>query len=233
MGLFDTLKGIVTKAGGQHEIDDFKSIIGKRGGLARPNRFAVIMTPPTNTFINTDWQGLASQALTGNLGFNDLINDPRDIALLCKSCNIPGKTLNTIEYELNGFRNQVKIPYTFTNEDVTMVFHLTNDYYMKKTMDKWMQSVINEENHALNYKADYASEILIQQLDAENHPIYGVKLTRAYPTAINSVALDNGASDVTQELSVTFTYDTLEVNGAIDAMLGGVGNMLGGLKNLF
>ena len=34
MGLFDTLKGIVTKAGGQHEIDDFKAIIGKRGGLA-------------------------------------------------------------------------------------------------------------------------------------------------------------------------------------------------------
>ncbi len=98
MSLFRKLKDIATKAGGQHGIDDIKATIGKRGGLARPNRFVVIMTPPGSTFLNTDWQGLASQALTGNLGFNDLVNDPRDIAILTKSVSIPGKTVNTEQY---------------------------------------------------------------------------------------------------------------------------------------
>ena len=35
-------------------IDDFKAVIGKRGGLAKTNRFNVIMTPPASKVINTD-----------------------------------------------------------------------------------------------------------------------------------------------------------------------------------
>jgi hypothetical protein len=233
MSLFKKLKNIATKAGGQHEIDDIKATIGKRGGLARPNRFVVIMTPPNSSFINKDWQGLAAQALTGSLGFNDLINDPRDIAILCKSCSFPGRTINTLEYELHGFRNQVKVPYTFTNEDVSMTFHLTNDYYMKNVLEKWQGSVIDVVNQTLNYKNDYTADIIIQQLNSTNHPIYGIKLTNAYPTAINSVALDNAASDTTQELQVTFAYDAIEANGAIEAMFNGTNAIIGGVKKLF
>lgn len=233
MSLFRKLKDIATKAGGQHGIDDIKATIGKRGGLARPNRFVVIMTPPGSTFINTDWQGLASQALTGDLGFNDLVNDPRDIALLTKSVSIPGKTINTLEYELSGFRNQVKIPYTFTNEDVGMVFHLTNDYYLKKVMDKWIDLPIDPINHVVRYKGDYTSDIIIQALNQKNSPIYGIKLTKAYPTSVNSISLDNAASDITSELQVNFAYDTIEAHGAIDAMVAGADGLLDGLRNLF
>lgn len=233
MGLFDTLKDIAFKAGGQHEIDDFKAMVGKRGGLAKPNRFVVMMNPPAASFINTDWQGMISSALTGNLGFNDLINDPRDMAMLCKSCSFPGQSMNTIEYERNGFRNQIKVPYTYSNEDVTMTFHLTNDYYMKKTMDKWINLPIDQKNHTIRYKDSYVADIIIQQLDNENRPIYGIKLEGAYPVAVNSVALDNAASDTTAELSVTFTYDQFVPEGSINSIFSGGKNLLGGIKKLF
>lgn len=232
MSLFKKLTNMATKAGGQHEIDDFKAMVGKRGGLARPNRFVVIMTPPDSSFINTDWQGLASQALSGNLGWNDLINDPRDIAMLCKSAQFPGRQVNTIEYERDGFRNQVKIPYTYTNEDITLTFHLTNDYYMKKVLDNWINKAVDETNHTVGYKSDYTKDLIVQQLDQNNYPIYGLKFENAYPTGFNSINLDNAASDTTQEISVTFAYDTFVPEGALTAMVSGTKGLLGGISNL-
>lgn len=234
MSLFKRLTNIATKAGGQHTIDDFKSAIGKRGGLARPNRFVVIMTPPDTTFINTDWQGLVSQALSGNLGWNDLVNDPRDIALLCKTAQFPGRQINTIEYERNGFRNQVKVPYTYTNEDITLTFHLTNDYYMKKVMDKWINLPVDEINHTVGYKkgkTGYGQDLIVQQLDQNNYPIYGLKFLNAYPTSFNSVSLDNSGGDQTMEISVTFAYDTYQPEGSLTAMASGTKGLLGGISN--
>jgi hypothetical protein len=231
MGLFDTLKNITTKAGGQHEIDDFKAMVGKRGGLARTNRFVVIMTPPDSSFLNTDWEGLASQALAGNLGFNDLVNDPRDIAMLCESCSFPGRQLNSIEYELDGFRNQIKVPYTYSNEDITMTFHLTNDYYIKKVMDKWIGSVIDEKNHSLHYRNEYSKDLIIQQLNQKNQPIYGLKFENAFPLSINSVELSNASSDTTQKVQVTFTYDSYKPEGGIASMVSGTSGLLGGIAN--
>ena len=234
MSLFKKLTNIATKAGGQHTIDDFKATIGKRGGLARPNRFVVIMTPPDQSFINTDWQGLASQALSGNLGWNDLINDPRDIAMLCKTAQFPGRQLNTLEVERDGFRNQVKVPYNYTNEDITLTFHMTNDYYMKKVMDKWINYVFDEVNHVVGYKkgeGGYGKDLIIQQLDQNNYPIYGLKFLNAFPTSFNSIALDNSASDTTQEISVTFAYDTYQPEGSIASMFSGTAGLLGGIGN--
>jgi hypothetical protein len=233
MGLFDSIKKIASNGGKGHTIDDFKAIVGKRAGLARQNRFVVIMSPPTTSLFNTDIQGLIGSALSGNLGLNDFINDPRDIALLCDSSSIPGRQLNTIEYERDMYRNQVKIPYTYTNEDVSMNFHLTNDYYARKFFEKWMASVFNRESHTLNYQKTYTTDITIQQLDQDNVVVYGVKLKDAYPTSINSIPFDNSASDTTQKLSVTFTFSEFEPQGAVDSIVSGAKGLLGGIKKLF
>ena len=143
MSLFGTLKKLAVNGGKGGEIDDLKAIIGKRAGLARQNRFVVIMNSPASSLINTDFQGLIGQALSGQIGINDFINDPRDIALLCQSTQIPGRQFNTLEYNRDMYANQIKIPYTYTNEDVTFTFLLTNDYYMKKMFDKWTEAIIN------------------------------------------------------------------------------------------
>jgi hypothetical protein len=226
MGLFDTLKKISSNGGKGHKVDDLLATIGKRGGIAKPNRFVVIMTPPAASLINTDIGGLVGQALSGNLGLNDFVNDPRDIAMLCRSCSIPGRTINTLEYANEGYKNQVKVPYSYTNEDVSFQFLLTNDYYMKKQFDKWMSLVIDPELHTIPYRTQYTSDVIIQQLDQDNNPVYGVKLIGAYPTAINSVSLDNNASDQIQELQVTMTYTDLEPEGPISSIVSGLKEVL-------
>ena len=225
MSLFESLGRL---AGGvtNSTIDDFKATIGKRAGLAKTNKFMVIMTPPFSTFINKDFQGLVSQALSGNLGFNDLINDPRDMAVLCESCSLPGRQITTLEYEDEGYRNQVKVPYSYINEDVTFTFHLTNDYYVKKVFEQWIATVVNQEEHTVSLYGDVGCDVIIQQLDHRNIPVYGVKLIGAYPTAINSIALDNTASDQTQKLQVTMTYQNYQEEGSVSSMISGAKGLL-------
>lgn len=225
MSLFESIGRL---AGGvsNSTIDDFKATVGKRAGLAKTNKFMVIMTPPFNTFINNDFQGLVSQALSGNIGVNDLINDPRDVALLCESCSLPGRQITTLEYEDEGYRNQVKVPYSYINEDVTFTFHLTNDYYIKKIFEQWIASIINQQDHTVNYYGTVGTDVIIQQLDHRNIPVYGVKLRGAYPTAINSISLDNTANDGTQKLSVTMTYENYVQEGSVSSMISGAKGLL-------
>ena len=78
-------------------IDAFKSTIGRRSGLARQNRFAVFMTPPQQTLLNLDLQNAAANLLSGSFSLGSLVNDPRDIALLCNSCQLPGRQIQTLE----------------------------------------------------------------------------------------------------------------------------------------
>ena len=225
--MLDFLKNIASNGGKGGGIDDLKAVIGKRAGLARTNRFVVIMNPPSASLINTDFQGMIGQALTGNLGLNDVIKDPRDVALLCQSTQLPGRQFNTLEYQRHGYKNTVKVPYTYTNEDVTFTFYLTNDYYMKKFFEDWMSRVYDFQNHTLQYKDTYTTDLVIQQLDQSNVPIYGVKLNGAYPIAVNSVPLDNTQTDNYQTLNVTFTYNDFAPEGAIDSIVSGAKGLIG------
>ena len=222
MGLFDSVRRTVSP----NTIDDFKAMVGKRGGLSRPNRFNFIMTPPAMQLINTDWQGLLQSALTGNLGLNDFVNDPRDISLLCDSCTLPGRQINVLEHEFKMHKQTVKKPVGYINEDVTVNFLLTNDYYMKKVFDKWLNAIVNPKSYLVKYKSEYTSDIIIQQLDKSNRAVYGVKLLNAYPTNVTAVTLDNAATDQINKLSVTFTYEDYTPEGSLSSTFSGLSEKL-------
>ena len=115
-------------------IDKLKSVIGKRGGLAKSNRFNVIFTPPTQSLLNLNSSALIG-VLAGGQSVKSLISDPRDISLLCQGANIPGRQITTIDYQSE--KQVVPIPYAIIDEDVTLKFLLTNDYYIKRMMDDW------------------------------------------------------------------------------------------------
>ena len=53
-------------------IEDLKSTIVKKGGLAKANRFNVIFTPPTQSLLNLDPQQIISSAISGNFSAKKL-----------------------------------------------------------------------------------------------------------------------------------------------------------------
>ena len=52
-------------------IERLKSLISKKGGLAKANRFNVMFTPPTQSLLNLDLQGMISSAISGNFNANE------------------------------------------------------------------------------------------------------------------------------------------------------------------
>jgi len=227
-GLVDTAEKYINPS----TIDDFKSTIGKRNGLAMANRFLIIVQPPSQSLLNFNLGDLANKFLLGGkINVSDFINDPRDIAMLCESCSLPGRQIQTLDY--SSYRQSVKVPTYYANEDVQMTFHLTNDYYIRKVFDKWHELVLNQESYLLNYNKDFSADIIIQQLNPQNKPIYSVKLKNAYPVGINSIALDNTTNDTTQKLVVQITYEDFEQIGNISSTVEGVKNFVtGALKKL-
>lgn len=225
-----TLLNQVANAITPNTIDDFKSMIGKHQGMARSNRFAVMMSPPQQSLLNLDLQGTITSALSGTFSIGSLINDPRDISMLCESCSFPSRSISTLDYQ--SVRQNIKIPNGYVNEDVTMDFHLTNDYYMKKIFDRWLGLVLDIPKYRARYDNEYTSDVVIQQLNMQNLPIYGVRLKRAWPVTVTNVPLNNNETDGVMKLTVTFTFEDWEPEGSIKTIASGVSNMLGGITKL-
>jgi len=163
-------------------IQDLQSIIKRRAGLSRGNRFQVVISNPING------------------------EDGKDLTLLCESCTLPGRQILSTDFSV--WRNENKVPTGYTDEDVTCVFYLTNDYYVKDLFDKWLVSIINPVTYLANYTNTFAKTILLQQLNEADQIIYEVTLPNAWPVGVNSIELSNDADNSIQKLTVVFTYNT-------------------------
>ncbi len=198
-------------------ISDLKSSITAHGGLAHTNRFAVYMALPSPL------QSIISNILVPNridpavLSSLSLYNssDPRDITILCESCALPGRQITTLDYQT--FRQPEKLPYGYINEDVTFSFLLTNDYYAKKIFDTWQSMVISNDTYHIRYQEEFVSDIVIQQLNKRNEPVYEVVLKGAYPISFFSIPLDNTSENSIQKCTVTVTYEDFAVKSSTKA----------------
>jgi len=201
-------------------IDNLKSTIKKKGGIAPSNRFNVIFTPPDLSLINLDVQSIVGSLLSGGFSASNLINDPRDISILCQEVNIPGRNISTFDHM--DFQQSNKFPYTVIDSEVTMSFLLTNDYHMRKMMDNWMSGIYNVNTHRIGLKENYAVDVVIQHLNQQNIPIYGVKLLKAFPTSVNAITLNQDAQSDAVKMEVTWAYDKFKPEGAVESALSGV-----------
>jgi hypothetical protein len=96
-----------------------------------------------------------------------------------------------------------------TTDAVTMTFLLTNDYYMKKYFDLWMELIVDSSgNHYKTaYKSEYTRDVEIHALNSKNENIgYGTKLEHAYPIQISQVELGEEQEGLMQ-VTVTWEYD--------------------------
>jgi hypothetical protein len=167
-------------------INEFKALIKKRGGLSKTNRFSVNINLPSG--VGTD--------------------NGRDLTLLCESANIPGKQITTIEYSLYGHTR--KIPSGFLLEDLTLVFNITNDYYVKRIFDEWQAIVISTKDYSLAYNSDYQVDLEVTQLNEKDEPVWSTTLIGAYPIQVASIVLDNTSEGGTQKLNVTMAFTDIK-----------------------
>lgn len=204
--------------------DRLLSTIGKKGGLAESHRFNVIFNPPETSLLNIDIQEIIQTTVSDTFDAKNLVNDPRDITLLCRSVNMPGRQIQTLEFQSN--KKLIKIPNGIINDELNMSFLLTNDYYVKKMFENWMHNIFNVEKYYVNYIDDFSVDVIVQQLDKNDIPVYGVKLKKAFPITMESVALSNDNDAAASVLNIGWAYENYESQGSLETGVSGLSNQL-------
>lgn len=182
-----------------YSVDTFKSEL--RQGIAMNNVWRVLLP-----------------SLPGSSG--------RQLNLLCKTANMPGRQILTNDRQY-GMKMQ-KVAYGYAVDDVSLSFHLLNDYGVKNYFDNWAAMAINQENQETAYKKEYCFDVVIQQLRKDaildlgfsfsfgpiniNGDIitpdqisYTCVLEDAFPTTMNAQEFTNDQGGQS-ELSVQLSY---------------------------
>ena len=88
---------------------------------------------------------------------------------------------------------------------------------MKTMFDGWLEMCHDSTTYRAKFKKDFVTDVVIQQLNEQDVPIYGIRLENAFPTGVAGIALDNNSESTIQKLSVTFAYDNYIPEGPLSS----------------
>ena len=206
----------------------FLSNIKAKDGLARPNRFQVILPIPKyigdfietgllekilnlpNT-IATDVSEILSSSFGGQspTGYSKSSNASitRYLSMQCEAAELPSKSLGTTDVKIYG--PTFKVPFQTQYTETTLTFMCTNEFYERKLFDRWMEAIMPTDTNNLRYPKDeesrYLTNIKIIQYDDFIKQIYAVELIDAFPVSIAAQPL-SWSDDNFHRLSVQFAY---------------------------
>ena len=158
----------------------------KKEGLARPNRFYVLMGLPN--------------------GINDP-NNSKTLSLMCMQTELPSKTINVSETKYNGNIKKAAMSKLYYQQQ--FVFAVSSKMVEKELIDAWMELIIADD-HELSYYDDYVTDIEVYQLDMQDKPVHAVKFKGCFPVVVNPLTLSNSDQNTTHQLMVQFAYESWE-----------------------
>jgi hypothetical protein len=178
-------------------IEELKSLISNNGGVAQSNLFKVELPAIDGTPIRT-------------------------LNLLCKAASLPGMQVVTQDRIIGAV--DTKIAYSQLHDDVTLTFHVLNDYGIRNYFESWINLAIDRTTYEIGYYNEYAKTVKIYQLKkGVGFPLYsnsfidvdlissdkivsGVELQGAFPTTMNSIELSDATQNTPVELTVQLSF---------------------------
>jgi len=131
-------------------IDQFKSLISSKQGVARPNVFKV------------ELPSIPGASST-------------DVNLLCRDVQLPGRQIITFDKQI-GLKTE-KVAYGYTKDDVSMTFLVLNDYGIKNYFEAWQRLAVDPETYEVGYFNEYVKQVKIYQLKKGfSVPVYSTPL---------------------------------------------------------
>lgn len=169
-----------------YSLERFKSEVLSNSGLARNNRFEVILTPPAG--------------LTNRTGDADLAS------LYVEQTSIPLLNIFAKPFKIFGPTYQRPITSEYGGEGLPITFHVDRNMRVRKFFEDWMHLIIDKNKFTVSYQEKYIADIIIRQLDEQNNVTYEIRLREAFPRNINLMDLNNNSSNQTHRLNVLFAY---------------------------
>ena len=199
-------------------IDQFKSLVSAKGGVARPNLFRIKFP---------SIPGATSE----------------EVNILCRDVQLPGRQIVTNERRI-GLQLE-KVPYGYAVQDISVTFQVLNNYGIKEYFETWQNLAVNQQTKEIGYQSEYARNVEIEQFqkvqrlpnrfkeDFDNSllprlsnidivqqffnvgdqlndlVVYKCKLIDAYPTGMTAIQLNNELDGVV-ELNIQLSYTNWE-----------------------
>ena len=177
--------------------ENLRGLLNAQNGIASNNRYKVFL-PQIN---NIPKPGGGNADFTG---------DTRDLSNLCTSAVIPGKQIITVDRQIGI--EPIKVGIGHTLPEVSLTFYLTGTYSAREYWQEWMETIVSPQPpFTAGYHAEYSQQVTIEQIDKLDAKIYGVKLTKAYPTNLSEIQLNNQAQGAALELTVQLSYSNYEI----------------------
>lgn len=186
----------------RRDLNNFLGTVSKLNGFTRPSYFYIEILPP--------------------LVMRDRIDDTRNLAFLCESTNLPGVQLATNPIRRYGYGPEERKPYAPVFVDIMFSFFIDGKGTIQQYFYKWMNSIVKFDEmpwgqsqdaygttirpFEVNFKEQYATDILITTVDESNNDIVNVRLREAFPIFLGDVNLGWADTDSISRLPVTFTY---------------------------
>lgn len=166
-------------------LDDFRSkVLGT--GLARTNRFEVLIPPPK--------------------ALNVPGTNARTVNLLVEQASMPMLNIFSKAFKIFGPTYQRPITSEYGGEGLSMTFHVDREMYVRKFFEDWMHAVIDPVTFTVGYQEEYITDIYIRQLDEQSNVTHEVILKEAFPRNLNLMDLNHSSSNQTHRLNVLFAY---------------------------
>lgn len=158
----------------------------KTEGMARDNRFEMVITPPSSLYGSSPNQKLV---------------------LHCQTVQMPGLNFNTAPVLTYG--EQREAVYNRLFEPIQAEFILDNSMEVKKFFDAWQNLIIDPTSRMVNYYQNYIGTVEIYQLDytEQERVVYAVKCHEVYPKTVSPISYSATSKDVTKlQVSLQFKY---------------------------
>ena len=226
--------------GGSGVLQRFQAEINQGEGMARPNRFLVIINPPARSKLSNA-ELLASEFGGGSAGTNndlESLNTANNMGLMCNKVTMPSRDVNTQSHITYGPKREMPYAYSFSGE-VECTFY--GDKFLRQRMffENWQKKIFSNETHNMNYYDNYVGSMDILQLgqfdakaDDDARVTYAVRLFEVYPQTIGSLDYTYGANNAIVELPITLNFRYWK-NLTIDQVNGAtIGQAVGDLPTI-
>ena len=189
------------EAGAFGLLNDVLSSFHSNNGYAQPNRFEILILPPSKRALPPN-SGGTNNIFSGAERKSDI----RSISMRCDSISLPGRNLSTMtDANIYGPTREIVEGVTFA-EDINIVFNGSSGLDERVFFENWQRQAFNEETWDVEYYNDYVGEVEIYLLDKQEQRRYGLKLHEAFPKTVGANELGMGQNGEIIKTTVGFTF---------------------------
>jgi len=178
-------------------INDIMSEYRSNEGYAIPNRYEVIIQPPTKL-----GGGLTENIHSGAERAKEL----RRLSMRVENVTLPGRTLTTgTDSNVYGPNREIVEGVTYADE-IAIDFQASSGLDERVFFENWQKQAFNEQTWNIGYYKDYTGSMEIYILDRQDVRRYGLKLMEVFPKTITATSLSAVEATEIVKTNVSFSF---------------------------